>query len=112
MFRAARESAQMSLGRLAAKLDVSAAYLSEVERGMRAPLSAARILAAADILATNPLPLLQASVSERGKVVLDVRETGEVGQRVAARLARSWCTLSDDAFAAIEGVLECTMATG
>lgn len=63
--KAARERAGMTLRYLAAMLDVSTSYLSDVERGRRCPMSADQTSGFARLCDVDPLPLIRLTLKEQ-----------------------------------------------
>lgn len=74
LLRKQRRKADKTLGDVARLLGVSIVFLSDVERGNRAPLNADRILKVAALLGQDPMPLLEAADRERGFIEYDIRK--------------------------------------
>ena len=74
LLRKQRRKADKTLGDVARLLGVSIVFLSDVERGNRAPLNADRILKAAAFLGQDSMPLLEAADRERGFIEYDIRK--------------------------------------
>ena len=93
--REARRSAGKTLEDVASHLGVSIPYVSDIERGNRAPLSNAKISVVAAFLGTDAEDLICAAAESRGSFDLDPlqspmhRETGAV-------LMRGWSELSGE----------------
>jgi transcriptional regulator with XRE-family HTH domain len=85
--RVARKEKGVRLCELAAELDVSVPFLSDVEKGRR-PLSDERIRKAAKRLGVDLMPLLELATRDRGKIVL------EFGKKVDPKLLRAITLLS------------------
>ncbi len=97
LLRNIRFEAGKSLGEVAGVLGVSIPYLSDVERGNRAPLTADRIHHVARYLSTNPSPLLAAAAADRGAFELAVtKSTSPRALEVGAELMRGWPELAVD----------------
>jgi transcriptional regulator with XRE-family HTH domain len=103
LLRSRREAADQSMGALARHLGVSVSYLSDVERGHRAPLVADKIKKAAVFLNTDERPLLAAAAEVRGAFQLDVTAVSQEHRQVGAMLARQWASLSENQ---LEGIRE------
>lgn len=74
VLRAARIDAGMTQGDVAKRLNLSVPYVSDVERGYRAPLTLERLMDAADLLETDPSVLVAARARYYG--VMEVPITG------------------------------------
>lgn len=105
LLRDLREQAGVGLGSLARALDISAPYLSDVERGYRAPFNRDRIMEIAKILEVNPTGLLQAAATSRGFFELPVTAS-PAAQTVGAALMRGWPSLQDDELEMIQKIVE------
>lgn len=81
-------SAGRSLGELARHLGVSVVYMSDVERGRRAPLVVPKIVQAARFLETSPLPLLKSAAQHKGTFDLDVTDYPDSAFQLLSSLAR------------------------
>jgi transcriptional regulator with XRE-family HTH domain len=108
LFRKAREAAQMGMGDMAALLKVSLTFLSDVERNQRPPLSADRIILAADAMRTDPSPLLKAAAEQKGVYTFDLsaEQISVAKQVLSASLLRGWSDLSDEAANKITAILK------
>lgn len=96
LLRSFREAAGVSMGALARHLGVSVTYISDVERGTRAPLTSERISNAAELLKLAPQRVkeLDAAAGEaRGFFELGI--TSPVAREVGATLMRGWPRYSD-----------------
>jgi transcriptional regulator with XRE-family HTH domain len=94
--RSARERSGMTLTELARQLGVTKVYVSDVERGRRAPFSRTRLEDVAAILGINPELLYVLSVRSRGHVVLPTDDISDDQNRLAAMLSYRWLELSND----------------
>lgn len=106
LLRKVREEAKVSMGALARYLRVSVAYISDVERGNRAPLTNDKILRAADLLRISANPLLEAAAESRGFYELDASDLSPTGRQVGATLMRGWPTYTDKEFEKIARLLQ------
>jgi transcriptional regulator with XRE-family HTH domain len=104
--RAHRTKAKLSMGQLARHLGVSVAYVSDVERGRRAPLGFARIQRLASLLPDAAVRDLQLTAGRaRGAFELPAEKGRPKALEVAASLMRDWSQLSDEQLEGIEVVL-------
>lgn len=106
LLRQLREDAKVSMGALARHLGVSVAYLSDVERSNRAPLTHDRICRAAEFLTVKAEPLLEAAAESRGFYELPAVELSPAGREVGATLMRGWPTYTDKEFEKIARLLQ------
>lgn len=88
LLRAAREKTGMTMGALARALDVSVPYISDVERGQRAPLSDEKLERVVSILHADRSALEAAAARYRGAVKVDKGRVGKRGFEVMNSLAR------------------------
>ncbi len=101
--RCLRTQAGKSMGELARYLEVSVPYLSDVERGNRAPLTTQNIVKAAQFFNIDPQPLLEAAVEWRGHVELEA-PAGRA-REVGVSLMRGWENLEEEDLDEIERIL-------
>ncbi len=80
---------------LADHLGVSVVFISDVERGNSHPLTANRIIKAAEFLKINPEPLLLAAAKIRGAFELDATAVSGKARQVGAALMRGWADLDE-----------------
>lgn len=106
LLRRLRENAQKTMGQVAAHLGISVAYLSDIERGNRAPLPAEKIRAAAAFLGVNADQLIVAAALSRGAFELNTANTTPKAREIGATLMRYWDELSDDTLDEIGRVIE------
>ena len=93
-----RVRAGRSMGEVAKALKVSTTFVSDVERGVRTPFTAERIMQFSNFLnlpAQRTDRLLQEAAACRGAFELGVQGAyiGEMHMRVGAALMRGWATL-------------------
>jgi len=93
------------MGELARHLGVSVTYVSDVERGTRAPLTSDRIAHAAAFLGVDASELLQAAAAARGAFELDASRARPKALEVGSALARGWADLTDEELDAIASLL-------
>lgn len=105
--RSEREKAKVTLTKLAEHLGISIPYLSDIERGNRAPFDNAKILAAADLLNIHSKELLREAAVSRGVIELNANVPPKQ-REVAAMLMRGWNDLTDDQLNKIESALHRT----
>lgn len=84
------------MSEVALRLEVSVVYVSDVERGNRAPLTPERILRTAHFLGVDPEPLLIAAARSRGAFELDATRVSGKAREVGAALMRGWKDLNDE----------------
>lgn len=99
-----RERANITMTVLAQHLEISIPYLSDIERGNRAPLDPAKIRLAAKVLAIDPNELLREAAISRGVFELDANLPTK-HREVGAMLMRGWADLTDEELNAIAAVL-------
>jgi transcriptional regulator with XRE-family HTH domain len=106
LLRKTRAEAGFSMGQLARDLAVNVSYVSDVERGVRAPFTKENIIRAAKFLGVDSRPLLAAGAASRG--VFELKATGvtETARRVGAALMRGWPELSEDQLKQISRIIE------
>ena len=75
--REIRTERGLSITALADHLGVTKVYVSDVERGRRAPFSLTRIKQVSDVLGCDPFDLYLLAVRSRGHVVLPTSDIGE-----------------------------------
>ena len=105
LLRLARQQVGKSMGDVAKHLGVSVVFISDVERGNRAPLTTERILQAAQFLGVGALPLLKAAAEERGAFELDAN-VSKKAREVGAVLMQGWATLKDEQLEQIAKILQ------
>ena len=107
LLRRVREAAGVSMGALARYLEVSVTYLSDVERGTRAPLTSDRIEKTAGLLKLSPAKVreLDAAAGEaRGYFELGI--TTPTSREVGASLMRGWPRFGDAEFDKLMALLD------
>ena len=105
LLRSIREASGKSMGALARHLEISGAFLSEVEQGRRAPLTREKILKTAAFLNTDPLPLIMAAFEWSGEFTLRVQHASKRAREVGASLAFRWESLNENDLEAIAKIL-------
>lgn len=86
LLRRQRRDRAKTLGDLARFLEVSVAYVSDVERGNRNPFSTERILKIANFLGQDPTALMEAAGLERGLIEYDIRSASPLEAAVVGGL--------------------------
>ncbi|WP_437982910.1 helix-turn-helix domain-containing protein [Sorangium sp. So ce117] len=94
LLRDLRRKAGKTLEDVAQTLEVSIPYVSDVERGNRAPFSPGKIYAVASLLKVDPERLLVAAAESRGAFELDPKKS-QLHREVGAALMRGWSELTD-----------------
>lgn len=95
LLRKVRKRSEKTMLDLATHLGVSVVFISDVERGNRAPLRPERIIEAAAFLNIDPEPLLLAAAEQRGAFELDAVQVSGKAREVGAALARGWADLNE-----------------
>ena len=108
--RRLREAKGIRLIDLAAHLDVSLPYLSDVERGRREPLSHDRIFRAAKHLDGDPHVLIEASIRDRGSIMLPVSDRDDLRVKAAMMLVVAYPKATDEVVRKIISMLKATAA--
>lgn len=103
-FRDARQQAGLSLTDVARLLGFTVPYVSDVERGQRAPFAPGSVLLAARAFGVPSVPLLCLAVRSRGYFTLPAGST-ERHLDVAVALSQHWPTLTQDQLAALQEIL-------
>lgn len=109
LLRRLREEAGWSMGQLARALEISTPYLSDVERGNRAPFTSERIALIAhelNLKAESHADLLTASANSRGYFELEMGTIPPAQQQLGAALARGWNSLDDEKVRKMREILE------
>jgi transcriptional regulator with XRE-family HTH domain len=106
LLRKWREEAGVTMGHLARSLGVHVPYLSDVERGVRPPLSEERIQIVAGLLERPAEDLLAAASRSRGPFQLSARNVSARQAKVGAALARGWEQLTEEQLRQIEQALQ------
>lgn len=86
LLRRQRRDRAKTIGDLARFLEVSVAYVSDVERGNRNPFSTERILKIANFLGQDPTALMEAAGLERGLIEYDIRSASPLEAAVVGGL--------------------------
>ena len=95
LLRATRKRSGKSMRDLALHLGVSIVFISDVERGNRAPLKAERIMSATEFLGADPEPFLLAAAKSKGSFELDATRVSGKARQVGAALMRGWTDLGE-----------------
>ncbi len=103
--REARTEKGISITDLAKHLGVTKVYVSDVERGRRAPFSLVRIRQVCDILDCDPFELYLLAVRSRGHVVLPTADISDEQSRLAAVLSYRWSDFNNDDVSKMIGAL-------
>lgn len=98
LLRELRKQKRKTLGDVARALDVTVAYVSDVELGRRNPLAREQTLIVAELFEIDATELLRAAVATRRRLELDLSKTGAAGVEHAATLAREWPTFDEADF--------------
>lgn len=96
LLRKVRRNADKTMLDLAEELGVSVVFVSDVERGNRAPFTSSRIIGAARFLSCDPEPLLMAAAKSRGSFELDATGVSSKAREVGAALMRGWAKLDEE----------------
>lgn len=88
LLRKVRKAAEKTLGDLADELGVSVVYVSDVERGNRAPLKRESIERAAEFLGADARGLQKAAAEARGAFEVDTEDVPAAAREFVAGLAR------------------------
>jgi transcriptional regulator with XRE-family HTH domain len=96
-----RQKAKKTLADVAKLFELSISYISDVERGHRAPYSNERIKQVAKFFNTDAKPLLRAASECRGFFELSTK-VSHTGQTAGASLMRVWDHLSEEDFQALD----------
>jgi transcriptional regulator with XRE-family HTH domain len=102
LLRFARQAAGMSQRALAQFLEVSAPYLSDVERDRRSPLTPARAATACRRLGINILAEAKARATSTGFFRLEARADSQHHMIAGGLLALAWYWLNTDDLRQIE----------
>jgi transcriptional regulator with XRE-family HTH domain len=104
--RELRERAGIRLNEIAAVVDWSVVYLSDIERGRRNPPEESKIRRIAEIIQANYAELVDLANKERKRVELDLDGKSPRIEMAALMLARSWKDLTEDQAIQIQKILE------
>lgn len=104
--RDARKAADKTMEDVANFLGISTVYVSDVERGKRAPWHMDRTLKVAEFLRTDPSPLLAAAVEVGGAFVIRANNPAPNAQEVGAALMRGWDQLTPEDLNSIRHIVE------
>lgn len=87
LLRHLRQAASMSPATFARQLDISHPYLFRVETGLQRPLTDAMIRRAAEVLDTDPIPLLLAAAAQKGEITIQTSEQSSAATRLLCMIA-------------------------
>ncbi len=104
-FRRWRKDVGLTMGDVARELNLSIAYISDIERGNRPPPRVEILKKAAETLSQDPLDVVIAAAQSRGAYELSTAPTAK-HQEVGASLLRSWEDLSAAKLEEIEEILK------
>lgn len=105
MVRRAREALQLPLGRVASALEISIPYLSDIERGMRAPLAGEKLEKLCEVLRLNVEEVKVWAASWQGFAGLDFG-VSQTHADTGASLMRVWAALSKEELDGIMRIIE------
>lgn len=103
--RETRERAKISMADVAAAMEVSVVYVSDIERGRRNPPAGEKLRRMAAALNLDFKEVEEWAIKERQRVELDLDTRTEVVSNAALMLARRWDTLSDEEAGQIINIL-------
>ncbi len=96
LLRKSRKEQGKTLNSVARHMNLSAAYICDIEKGRRGPLKQeARIRELAYFLSADPEELLLAALYDRGVITLDIRGASELRMKVVWMLRENWGAMSD-----------------
>lgn len=105
LLRKIRRKSGKTMLDLAEHLGVSVVFISDVERGNRAPLTRERIVKAAEYLGVDPGPFLVAAAKSKGSFELDATRVSVKAREVGAALMRGWTKLDEEDLEKIARIL-------
>lgn len=94
--RRLRREKNKSMGDLADYLDLSVSYVSEVERGTRAPFAPDVLQKVARFLKCDAEELLVSAAESRGAFELSASGITKTKREIGAALMRSWEDMTED----------------
>lgn len=104
--RRLRTEARKSMGALARHLGVTVTYVSDVERGNRAPFTVENIIKTAQFLGIDPQPFFEAATEWDGHLAIDMKlNPSQKAREVGVGMLRSWSNLQDEDFEAIQKII-------
>lgn len=107
LLRRERKARDLSMRQIAKHLGVSVAFLSDVERGTRAPLRDAHIYAVAQLLVLSPEPFLRAAAIDRGVFTLEAPPHLSTAKLdLGAALVAAWDQLTDEQASALVALFQ------
>lgn len=99
--RSIRKAANLNIGELARRLNVSITYLSDIELDRRLPLSTEKIFIVAETVQINPDTLLILAAQQRGSIELPICKNYRA-QLIGIMLMRNWEEFSNEDFQKLE----------
>lgn len=96
LLREERKRAGRTMADVADLLGLSIVYISDIERGKRAPLDPARVVRVAELLQVGAGPLLSAAARSRGAFELATASVTPMHIEAGAMLMRGWETLTEE----------------
>ena len=106
LLRKRREEANKTMGDLADFLGLSVPYLSDVERGRRAPFHPDRLHKISQFLKIDFDELYEAALKSREAFELDAVNVTSQAREVGAALMRGWADLTPEQLQKIAKVIE------
>ena len=103
--RSGREARGLSLSAIAKALGVTKVYVSDVERGLRAPFTREKLEKVAEVLELDPVELHELAADHRGYVRLPYSAEDRDKNRLAAVLSHRWVEMDGDEVVKIMGAL-------
>lgn len=95
LLRETRLNANKKIFEVAERIDVSSAYLSQIETGRRNPPHESVIRKVADFLGTDAAPLLRAAELDKEFVELGLVNVSDAKAELAFILQRGWSSITD-----------------
>ena len=100
------EQLELTLKDIAELMNVTAVYVSDIERGNRRPLKRSVLRKIAEAYQMDPERVLRLALASRDSVELNTRDASPEKRDVAVTLARSWDDLTETDLTEIGKVLE------
>ena len=97
---------ELTLKEIAERMEVTAVYVSDIERGNRRPIKEGVLKSIADAYEMDWDRVVRLALASRDSVQLDTRDASDVKRDVAVTLARSWDDLTEKDLTEIAKVLE------
>ncbi|TGM88275.1 helix-turn-helix domain-containing protein [Leptospira bouyouniensis] len=108
MFRELRENRKSTLKNIADAIGKSVVYISDVENGRRSPFKEEDIYKIADVLNTDPIPLIDAARLSKKRLELDLDLPSQTADfhNMALTLARGWAHYTNEDVKKISEILD------